>query len=170
MLSVLTLVFAFETLAALAYAFGMAVTGTITIITLLFFYIVWRHWGTPLWLVVAGGAVLLLIDLLFLTAPGTHCSSQSPGNARPAKGRCGSSSPSCTSCGHPCTGCREPRCSSTAESRSAAMAELWNPTGLPAQPASVSDQAGAVRSGAPVGRQCRVLCRSSRDATRRCGR
>jgi KUP system potassium uptake protein len=68
MLSVLTLVFAFETLAAVAYAFGMAVTGTITIITLLFFYIVWRHWGTPLWLVVAGGAVLLLIDLLFLAA------------------------------------------------------------------------------------------------------
>ena len=68
MISVLTLVFAFETSAALAYAFGMAVTGTITITTLLFFYIVWRHWSTPLWLVVAGGAVLLLIDLLFLAA------------------------------------------------------------------------------------------------------
>jgi KUP system potassium uptake protein len=40
MISVLTLVFAFETSAALAYAFGMAVTGTITITTLLFFYIV----------------------------------------------------------------------------------------------------------------------------------
>ena len=39
MVSVLTLVFAFRSSAALAYAFGMAVTGTITITTLLFFYI-----------------------------------------------------------------------------------------------------------------------------------
>ena len=42
MVSVLTLVFAFRSSAALAYAFGMAVTGTITITTLLFFYIA-RH-------------------------------------------------------------------------------------------------------------------------------
>ena len=35
----LTLVFAFRSSAALAYAFGMAVTGTITITTLLFFYV-----------------------------------------------------------------------------------------------------------------------------------
>ena len=39
MVSVLTLVFAFRSSAALAYAFGMAVTGTITITTLLFFYV-----------------------------------------------------------------------------------------------------------------------------------
>ena len=68
MISVLTLVFAFETSAALAFAFGMAVTGTITITTLLFFYVVWRHWHVPLWLVAAGAGVLLLIDLLFLGA------------------------------------------------------------------------------------------------------
>ena len=68
MISVLTLVFAFETSAALAFAFGMAVTGTITITTLLFFYVVWRHWRTPLWLVVMGAAALLLVDLLFLAA------------------------------------------------------------------------------------------------------
>ena len=68
MISVLTLVFAFETSAALAFAFGMAVTGTITITTLLFFYVVWRHWRTPLWLVALGTATLLLVDLLFLAA------------------------------------------------------------------------------------------------------
>ncbi len=68
MISVLTLVFAFETSAALAFAFGMAVTGTITITTLLFFYIVWKHWRTPLWLVVLGAAALLAVDLLFLAA------------------------------------------------------------------------------------------------------
>jgi KUP system potassium uptake protein len=68
MISVLTLVFAFRTSAALAFAFGMAVTGTITITTLLFFYIVRQRWGRPLWLVLLGGALFLVVDLLFLGA------------------------------------------------------------------------------------------------------
>ncbi|HEY5854650.1 MAG TPA: potassium transporter Kup [Aldersonia sp.] len=68
MVSVLTLVFAFRTSAALAYAFGMAVTGTICITTLLFLYIARIRWGTPLWLVVIGGGCLLAVDLLFLAA------------------------------------------------------------------------------------------------------
>jgi KUP system potassium uptake protein len=68
MVSVLTLVFTFESSAALAFAFGMAVTGTITITTLLFLYIAHRQWGRPLWVVAAGGAVLLTVDLLFLAA------------------------------------------------------------------------------------------------------
>jgi KUP system potassium uptake protein len=68
LVSVLTLVFAFRSSAALAYAFGMAVTGTITITTLLFFYVARTRWGTPLWLVVIGGGALLLVDLMFLAA------------------------------------------------------------------------------------------------------
>lgn len=68
LVSVLTLVFAFRTSAALAYAFGMAVTGTITITTLLFFYVARARWGTPLWLLGIGAAVLLFVDLLFLAA------------------------------------------------------------------------------------------------------
>ena len=68
MVSVLTLVFAFQSSTALAYAFGMAVTGTITITTLLFFYVVRHQWGAPLWLVLLGGGALLLVDLLFLAA------------------------------------------------------------------------------------------------------
>ncbi|HEY0474264.1 MAG TPA: potassium transporter Kup [Kribbella sp.] len=68
MISVLTLVFAFQTSAALAFAFGMAVTGTITITTLLFFYIVRYQWGKPLWLVLAGAAAFLVVELLFLAA------------------------------------------------------------------------------------------------------
>ena len=51
MVSVLILVFAFRSSAALAYAYGMAVIGTITIVTLLFFYLARTRWGTPLWLV-----------------------------------------------------------------------------------------------------------------------
>jgi len=68
MVSVLTLVFAFRSSAALAYAFGMAVTGTITITTLMFFFVARQRWRTPLWLIVAGGAILLLVDLLFVAA------------------------------------------------------------------------------------------------------
>jgi KUP system potassium uptake protein len=68
MVSVLTLVFAFRSSASLAYAFGMAVTGTITISTLLFFYTARTRWRTPLWLVVIGAGPLLLVDLMFLTA------------------------------------------------------------------------------------------------------
>jgi KUP system potassium uptake protein len=66
--SVLTLVVTFKTSAALAYAFGMAVTGTITITTLLFLYIVRYHWHKPLWIVAAGGGALLAVDLLFFAA------------------------------------------------------------------------------------------------------
>ena len=68
MVSVLTLVFAFRSSAALAFAFGMAVTGTTTITTLLFFYVARAKWGTPVWLVVVGATVLLSVDLLFVAA------------------------------------------------------------------------------------------------------
>jgi KUP system potassium uptake protein len=66
--AVLALVFTFRSSAALAYAFGMAVTGTITITTLLFFYVVRHQWGKPLWLVAAGAVPLLAVDLLFFAA------------------------------------------------------------------------------------------------------
>ncbi|MFD4972979.1 potassium transporter Kup [Streptomyces sp. NPDC058424] len=68
MVSVLTLVFAFRSSTALAFAFGMAVTGTITISTLLFFYVARAKWGTPVWLVTIGATVLLFVDLLFVAA------------------------------------------------------------------------------------------------------
>ncbi len=68
MVSVLTLVFAFQTSAALAFAFGMAVTGTITINSVLFFYVVRRQWGKPLWVVGLGLLAFLSLELLFLAA------------------------------------------------------------------------------------------------------
>jgi KUP system potassium uptake protein len=68
MVSVLGLVLAFQSSTDLAYAYGLAVTGTITITTLLFFYVVRHHWGKPLWMVLVGGACFLLIELLFLAA------------------------------------------------------------------------------------------------------
>ena len=68
MVSVLTLVFAFRSSTALAYAFGMAVTGTITITTLLFFYVASAKWSTPRWLLAIGATLLLSVDGLFLAA------------------------------------------------------------------------------------------------------
>ncbi|HUB22556.1 MAG TPA: potassium transporter Kup [Streptosporangiaceae bacterium] len=66
--AVVTLVLAFRTAAALAYAYGTAVTGTITITTLLFFYYARHQWRWPLWIVLAGGGVLITIDLVFFAA------------------------------------------------------------------------------------------------------
>jgi KUP system potassium uptake protein len=68
MAAVLTLVFAFGSSSALAFAYGMAVTGTIAITTLLFFYIVHRQWGKRLWLVAPAAGAFLTVDLLFLGA------------------------------------------------------------------------------------------------------
>ena len=68
LVSVLTLVLAFRSSAALAYAYGTAVTGTISITTLLFFYYARHQWRWPLWIVMAGGGILLVIDLLFFAA------------------------------------------------------------------------------------------------------
>src|SRR5262249_52459588 len=68
LIGVLALVLTFRSSTALAYAYGTAVTGTITITTLLFFYIAARYWRWPRWLIVIGAAGLLTVDLLFLAA------------------------------------------------------------------------------------------------------
>jgi KUP system potassium uptake protein len=68
LVSVLTLVLAFRSSAALAYAYGTAVTGTISITTLLFFYYARHQWRWPLWIVLAASGILLAIDLLFFAA------------------------------------------------------------------------------------------------------
>ena len=68
MASVILLVLAFRSSAGLAFAFGMAVTGTITITTILFFYVADRTWHIPRWLLAAGASVLLSVDLLFVAA------------------------------------------------------------------------------------------------------
>jgi KUP system potassium uptake protein len=71
LVSVLTLVFAFRSSAALAFAYGMAVTGTITITTLMFFYVAHLRWHTPKWILIPGAAFLLSVDLLFVAANAT---------------------------------------------------------------------------------------------------
>ena len=68
MVAVIILVFAFRSSVALGYAYGMAVTGTITITTLLFLYVARKRWHAPMWSVVLGGGALLGVDLMFLAA------------------------------------------------------------------------------------------------------
>jgi KUP system potassium uptake protein len=71
LVSVVTLVLTFEKSAALAFAYGTAVTGTITITTLLFFYIARQQWRWSPVLVVVAAAPLLVVDLFFLAANAT---------------------------------------------------------------------------------------------------
>jgi KUP system potassium uptake protein len=68
LVAVLALVLTFKSSTSLAFAYGLAVTGTITITTLLFFYIARNRWGKPLWLVLLGAVPLLTVDFLFLAA------------------------------------------------------------------------------------------------------
>jgi KUP system potassium uptake protein len=68
MVSVLGLIFAFQSSARLTFAYGMAVTATITISTVLFLYVARQRWKIPLPWIFIGGAVLLSGDLMFLAA------------------------------------------------------------------------------------------------------
>ena len=53
---------------ALASAYGIAVTGTLAIDTVLAFVVVHALWRRPAWVAIAGGAAFLLVDLAFLAA------------------------------------------------------------------------------------------------------
>ena len=66
--AVVALVIGFGSSDHLAAAYGIAVTGTLAIDTLLFFFVVRALWHKPLWLALAGGAFFLTIDLAFFGA------------------------------------------------------------------------------------------------------
>jgi KUP system potassium uptake protein len=66
--AVAALVLGFGSSDHLASAYGIAVTGTLAIDTLLFFFVVRALWHKPAWLAVAGGAFFLTIDLAFFGA------------------------------------------------------------------------------------------------------
>ena len=68
LVAVVALVVTFQSSAKLAFTYGMAVTGTIVITTVLFFVIVRRGWQRPLWLVIGGAAVFLTLELAILAA------------------------------------------------------------------------------------------------------
>ncbi len=68
LVAVVLLVLGFGSSTGLASAYGIAVTGTITVDTLLFLVVVRVLWRKPRWLVALGAAVFFTVDLAFLGA------------------------------------------------------------------------------------------------------
>ena len=66
--AVVALVIGFGSAEHLASAYGIAVTGTLAIDTVLFFVVVRELWHKPLWLVILGAAAFLTVDLTFFAA------------------------------------------------------------------------------------------------------
>jgi KUP system potassium uptake protein len=66
--AVVALVVGFGSSIGLASAYGIAVTGTLAIDTILFFFVVRVLWHKPWWLVIAGAAIFLTVDLAFFSA------------------------------------------------------------------------------------------------------
>jgi KUP system potassium uptake protein len=68
MLACLGLVVAFQSASALALTYGVALSGTMTITTILFAIVMWRLWGWSKWKVAAITALFLTVDLAFVAA------------------------------------------------------------------------------------------------------
>jgi KUP system potassium uptake protein len=66
--AVTALVVGFGSSERLASAYGIAVTGTMAITTILFFFVVRRVWRKALWVVVPGAVAFLAVDLLLFAA------------------------------------------------------------------------------------------------------
>jgi len=64
----LLVVLGFQSSSALGAAYGIAVTGTMTVTTMLFFVISARRWEWPMWKVAALTLLFLVVDLSFLGA------------------------------------------------------------------------------------------------------
>jgi KUP system potassium uptake protein len=67
-IAIIGLVIGFGSSTKLGSAYGIAVTGTLAIDTVLFFVVVRHLWGKPLWLALSGAAALLVVDLTFFAA------------------------------------------------------------------------------------------------------
>jgi KUP system potassium uptake protein len=65
---VLLLVGLFRSSSALATAYGIAVTGTMVVTTLMAFVVIWKGWNWKLWAVMALIVPFLVLDVTFLTA------------------------------------------------------------------------------------------------------
>ncbi len=69
-IGVVFLIAVFHTSDGLAHAYGLAVTGTMVVTTMLAFIVVTRRWRWPLWRAVALVGPLIVIDTTFLAANG----------------------------------------------------------------------------------------------------
>jgi KUP system potassium uptake protein len=68
LVAVLALVLSFQTSAKLAFAYGMAVTGTILCTSVLFFFVARHRWRWPLWSTFLAAGFFLSIELAFFAA------------------------------------------------------------------------------------------------------
>src|SRR5262249_44706741 len=68
LIAVIALVLIFQTSAKLAFAYGMAVTGTILCTTILVFVIARHRWRTPLLVALPVAALFLVIETAFFAA------------------------------------------------------------------------------------------------------
>lgn len=68
MIACLALVFQFQSSARLAAAYGLAVTGTMAITTMLFIVVARARWKWPVWRVAAVSGLFLAVDLTFLSS------------------------------------------------------------------------------------------------------
>ena len=66
--AVLIITIAFQTSSAMASAYGIAVTGTMLITTMLTFFVIRYRWQYPLWLAVAATGFFSLLDVLLLAS------------------------------------------------------------------------------------------------------
>jgi KUP system potassium uptake protein len=66
--AVVGLVVGFGSSEGLAAAYGIAVTGTLAIDTVLFFFVARALWHRPVWLTLTGGVFFLAVDLVFFGA------------------------------------------------------------------------------------------------------
>jgi KUP system potassium uptake protein len=68
LLAVVALVALFQSSGAMAHAYGLAVSGTMVVTTMLAFIVVRRSWRWPLWAAVALAGPLFMLDAVFLGA------------------------------------------------------------------------------------------------------
>ena len=68
MFGVIALVTMFKTSGSLASAYGIAVTGTMVVTSIMAIFVIWKYWKWPLWAALALMLPLLAIDVIFLGA------------------------------------------------------------------------------------------------------
>jgi KUP system potassium uptake protein len=68
MIGVLVLLFVFKTSSGLAAAYGIAVTGSMFVDTLLFYVIIKYMWKRPTWQAALGSGAFAIIDLVFISS------------------------------------------------------------------------------------------------------
>jgi KUP system potassium uptake protein len=68
LIGVVTLVLTFKSSSNLASAYGIAVTGTMVVTSIMAIFVIWKYWKWPLWAALAMMVPLLALDTIFLGA------------------------------------------------------------------------------------------------------